>query len=78
MTAGDAATAEHLLGRALERGVGGPVGAQRHRLLLAWVRLRTGRYDTAAAELRRLGTGLPGREVLLAAALRAGPGAPVR
>ncbi|MEV0713520.1 LuxR C-terminal-related transcriptional regulator [Asanoa sp. NPDC050611] len=72
VTAGDAATAEHLLGRALDRGVGGPVGAQRHRLLLAWVRLRAGRYDTAVAELRRLGTGLPGREVLLAAALRAG------
>ncbi|SNT20074.1 regulatory protein, luxR family [Asanoa hainanensis] len=72
VAAGDAATAEHVLGRALERGVGGPVGAQRHRLLLAWVRLRTGRYDTAAAELRRLGSGLPGRELLLAAALRAG------
>ncbi|GIF70565.1 LuxR C-terminal-related transcriptional regulator [Asanoa siamensis] len=72
VTAGDAATAEHLLGRALDRGVGGPVGAQRHRLLLAWVRMRTGRYDTAVAELRRTGAGLPGREVLLAAALRAG------
>ncbi|GAA1884602.1 helix-turn-helix transcriptional regulator [Asanoa iriomotensis] len=72
VAAGDVATAEHLLGRALDRGVGGPVGAQRHRLLLAWVRLRAGRYDTAVTELRRLGTGLPGREVLLAAALRAG------
>ncbi|MDG4822731.1 helix-turn-helix transcriptional regulator [Asanoa sp. WMMD1127] len=72
VTAGDAGTAEHLLHRALDRGVGGPVFTQRHRLLLAWTRLRTGRYDTALAELRRLGDGLPGREVLLAAALRAG------
>jgi DNA-binding CsgD family transcriptional regulator len=72
VTAGDAATAEHLLRRALDRGIGGPVGAQRHRLLLAWVGLRTGRYDAAVAELRRLGTGLAGREALLAAALRAG------
>ena len=72
VTAGDAATAEHLLRRALDRGTGGPVGAQRHRLLLAWVGLRTGRYDAAVAELRRLGAGLAGREALLAAALRAG------
>jgi DNA-binding NarL/FixJ family response regulator len=72
VTAGDAATAEHLLRRALDRGVGGPVGVRRHRLLLAWVRLRTGRYDTAVAELRRLDPALAGREALLAAALRAG------
>src|SRR5206468_2608525 len=37
VTAGDAATAEHLLRRALGAGVGGPVAAERHRLLLAWV-----------------------------------------
>jgi DNA-binding CsgD family transcriptional regulator len=78
VTAGDAAVAEHLLDRALATGVGGPVAADRHRILLAWVRMRTGRYDTAVAELRRLagtaapGGALPGRERLLAAALSAG------
>jgi DNA-binding CsgD family transcriptional regulator len=78
VTAGDAATAGHLLERALAAGVGGPAAADRHRLLLAWVGMRTGRYEPAVAELRRLaGTGspaatLPGRERLLAAALSAG------
>jgi DNA-binding NarL/FixJ family response regulator len=81
VTAGDAAVAEHLLDRAIATGVGGPVADDRHRLLLAWVRLRTGRYETALAELRRLaggpgggppGAALPGRERLLAAALSAG------
>jgi len=72
VTAGDAATAEHLLRRALDHGIGGPAAALRHRLLLAWVRLRAGRYDTAVAELRRLDADLPGREALLATALRAG------
>ena len=74
VAAGDAATAEHLLGRAISGRVGGAVAADRHRLLLAWVRLRVGRYDTAVAELRRLsGTDdLPGREQLLRAAVAAG------
>ena len=73
VTAGDAASARYLLGRALEAGVGGPVAVDRHRLLLAWVRLRTGQYDTAVAEVGRLaGTPLPGRERLLVAALEAG------
>jgi DNA-binding CsgD family transcriptional regulator len=73
VTAGDAASAEHLLARALRAGIGGPVAAQRHRLLLAWVRLRAGRHDTAVTELGRLaGTPLPGRENLLASALAAG------
>lgn len=71
VAAGDLATAEHLLGRAGAAGVGGPAGAERHRLLLAWARLRAGRYDTALAELRRT-TALPGRERLLRAALAAG------
>jgi hypothetical protein len=45
------------------------VAVQRHRLLLAWVRMRTGRYDTAVAELARLaGAALPGREQLVLAA----------
>jgi DNA-binding NarL/FixJ family response regulator len=73
VAAGDVASAEHLLGRALAAGIGGPVAAERHRLLLAWVRLRAGRYDTAVDELRRLGsTPLPGRENLLMSALAAG------
>jgi DNA-binding CsgD family transcriptional regulator len=70
---GDAATAEHLLQRASAVRAGGPVAVERHRLLLAWVRMRAGRYDTAVAELRRLAeTGLDGRDRLLYAALAAG------
>jgi DNA-binding CsgD family transcriptional regulator len=73
VAAGDAATAEYLLDRALATGVGGPVAADRHRALLAWVRMRTGRYDPVLVELRRLaGAPLPGRERLLVAALSAG------
>jgi DNA-binding NarL/FixJ family response regulator len=73
VAAGDTATAEHLLGRAITGRVGGPVTADRHRLLLAWVRLRAGRYDTAVAEIRRLAdVPLPGRERLLLAAVAAG------
>jgi len=71
--AGDAASAEHLLGRALAAEVGGPVAADRHRLLLAWARMRIGRYDTALAELgRHNGDELTGRERLLRAAVSAG------
>ncbi|MCI0685927.1 MAG: helix-turn-helix transcriptional regulator [Sporichthyaceae bacterium] len=73
VTAGDASTAEHLLTRALATGAGGPAGADRHRLLLAWVRMRAGRYDTAQAELRRVaGQPLSGRDRILAAAIAAG------
>ena len=43
VTAGDGSTAEHLLQQAIAGEVGGPVGVERHRALLAWVRLRTGR-----------------------------------
>jgi DNA-binding CsgD family transcriptional regulator len=72
-TAGDAASAEYLLDRAITGRVGGPLALDRHRLLLAWVRLRAGRYDTAVAELARLADApLPGRERLLLAALSAG------
>jgi DNA-binding CsgD family transcriptional regulator len=73
VTAGDTSSAEYLLGQALATGIGGPVAANRHRLLLAWARMRAGRYDTALAELRRLGdTALPGRERLMYAGLTAG------
>jgi len=71
VAAGDLATAEHLLTRALTARVGGPAGAERHRLLLAWARMRAGRYDTALAELRR-DSEPPGRERLLRAAISAG------
>ncbi|MFV2127212.1 LuxR C-terminal-related transcriptional regulator [Micromonospora sp. LOL_013] len=73
VVAGDSATAEHLLERASTSGAGGPVALDRHRTLLAWVRMRTGRYDSAVAELRRLsGAMLPGRERLTYAGLTAG------
>jgi DNA-binding CsgD family transcriptional regulator len=73
VTAGDGASADHLLERALDVGVGGPVAVARHRLLLAWARLRVGRFDTAVAELaRHANAALPGRERLLLAALSAG------
>ncbi|MEU7908855.1 LuxR C-terminal-related transcriptional regulator [Actinoplanes sp. NPDC049118] len=73
VTAGDTPTAEHLLERALDAGAGGPVAQNRHRLLLAWARLRAGRYDTALAELQRLaGAPLPGRDRLAFACLTAG------
>jgi DNA-binding CsgD family transcriptional regulator len=69
----DAATAERLLERALAPRILGPVMQTRHRLLLAWVRLRAGRYDTASTVLRETrDTALPGRERLLRTALQAG------
>jgi DNA-binding CsgD family transcriptional regulator len=73
VTAGDAGTAERLLDRALASGVGGPVATDRHRLLLSWVRMRAGRYDTALSEARR-STGRPttDRDRVLSAAVVAG------
>ncbi len=73
VTAGDASTADHVLRRALAAGVGGPAADRRHQLLLAWVRMRAGRFDTAVGELaRHAGAPLPGRERLLYSALEAG------
>ncbi|MEU4422842.1 LuxR C-terminal-related transcriptional regulator [Actinoplanes sp. NPDC024001] len=73
VAAGDVATAEHLLIRAAETGIGGPAAGVRHRLLLAWARMRTGRYDTALRELSQpAGADPPGRDRLLRAALAAG------
>jgi len=70
VTAGDVGTAERLL---QGTGVGGPVAALRHRLLLAWARMRAGRLDTANAELPKLTElELTGRERTLAAAVSAG------
>jgi len=70
---GDAATADALLTEAVDNGLGGPAGVHHHRLLLAWVRLRAGRFDTAVSELAAAGT-TPrnGRDRLLGAALEAG------
>jgi DNA-binding CsgD family transcriptional regulator len=73
----DTPTAERLLVRAIDTGVGGPALAQRHRLLLAWVRMRAGRYDTATARTRETpdaSTTTSGshREHLILTALRAG------
>jgi len=56
---GDVASAEHLLERAIALGYGGPAFVARHRLLLAWVRMRGGRYDTALLELGQGPTRLP-------------------
>ncbi len=71
--AGDVATAEHLLDRALAGRLGGTVAGERHRLLLAWARMRVGRFDTAVAALPNLDRApLGGRERLLAATLAAG------
>ena len=39
--------AEHLLSRAIERDVGGRGLRQRHRLLLGWVGMRSGRWSAA-------------------------------
>lgn len=73
VTAGDAASAEYLLDRAVTAGAGGPVAHDRHQALLAWARMRSGRYDTATAEVRRLAnTDPPARERLLLAGLTAG------
>jgi DNA-binding CsgD family transcriptional regulator len=73
VAAGDVATAEHLLRRACVTGAGGPVAEERHRLLLAWARMRTGSYDTALRELRHPAGAEPaGRERILRAALAAG------
>ncbi|BEL04731.1 helix-turn-helix transcriptional regulator [Actinoplanes sichuanensis] len=72
VAAGDVGSAEHLLERARAAGVGGPVAEVRHRLLLAWARMRAGRYETALDELRRSGGETAGRDRLLRAALAAG------
>lgn len=73
VTAGDAATAEHLLTRGLHTNTGGPLATARHRILLAWTRLRTGRFEPVVAELPQLSQLLGGgRERLLLAALSAG------
>ncbi len=70
---GDVATAVDLLERARRRGIGGPVAADRHELLLAWATMRAGRLEPAREQVRRLtGADLNGRDRMLFAAVNAG------
>lgn len=70
---GEITSAEHLLGRALDRGVGGPLLRDRHRLLVGWVGLRAGRWSVAQSALDETGgRPLTPRDQLLAAAIEAG------
>ncbi|WP_199509949.1 helix-turn-helix transcriptional regulator [Nucisporomicrobium flavum] len=76
-------SAQTVLERALETNLGGPLFVRRHRLLLAWTAMAQGRL-AAAAELAALAgvptgpgaepgpAGAPGRDLVFAAALRAG------
>jgi DNA-binding CsgD family transcriptional regulator len=65
--------AEHLLARAIEHDVGGRTLALRHRLLLGWVGMRSGRWAAAQAALDEVRhQQLAPRELLLAAAIDAG------
>jgi DNA-binding NarL/FixJ family response regulator len=66
-------TAEHLLTRARDHGVGGAPLQQHHRLGLGWVAVRSGRWAAAQAALDEIGgAALAPREVLMAAAIEAG------
>jgi DNA-binding CsgD family transcriptional regulator len=65
--------AEHLLSRAIERDVGGRGLRQRHRLLMGWVGMRSGRWSAAQAALdESRNQQLSPREQLLASAIDAG------
>jgi DNA-binding NarL/FixJ family response regulator len=65
--------AEHLLSRAIERDVGGRGLRQRHRLMLGWVGMRSGRWAAAQAALDETrDQQLSPRELLLASAIDAG------
>jgi DNA-binding CsgD family transcriptional regulator len=67
--------AERILVRALEAGAGGALSANRHRLLLGWVALRSGRWQAADGVLEQVAgerASLPLRDELVALALDAG------
>ncbi len=67
--------AERILVRALEVGAGGALAAPRHRLLLGWVALRSGRWQAADGVLAQVAgprSGLSLRNELVALALEAG------
>ena len=71
--ANEIATAERVLARAIELGVGGPAAQPRHRLLLGWAGLRSGRWAAAQAALDAVADiELPARDALLAAGLELG------
>jgi DNA-binding NarL/FixJ family response regulator len=74
-------TAHSVLDRALRTGLGGPLFARRHRMLLAWTLMAEGRLAAAADEADRAGAGPvapgaappgQGRDAVFAAALRIG------
>jgi DNA-binding NarL/FixJ family response regulator len=66
-------TAEHLLSRARDHGVGGATLQHHHRLGLGWVAVRSGRWAAAQQVLDDVGSAaLAPREVLTAAAIEAG------
>jgi DNA-binding NarL/FixJ family response regulator len=70
---GELTPAEHLLSRALDRGVGGPLLRDRHHLLLGWLGLRSGRWAVAQSALDETRERpLTPRDQLLAAAIEAG------
>ena len=76
-------TAQTVLERAIETGLGGPLFVRRHRLLLAWTLMVQGRLAAAGEEAVRAGVPVGaaadagpsqpyGRDLVFAAALRAG------
>lgn len=76
-------TAQTVLERAVETGLGGPLFVRRHRLLLAWTLMVQGRLAAAGAEAARAGVPVGaaadagscppyGRDLVFATALRAG------
>jgi len=70
---GDFGLADHLLGRAVDREIGGRGLATRHRLLLGWVALRAGRWAQAEHALDETkDLALATRDQLLRSALDAG------
>jgi DNA-binding CsgD family transcriptional regulator len=71
----DFPVAEHLLERAIATSAGGAAFAARHRLLLGWVGLRTGRWAMAEAALEKAARSTPElclRDQLAAAAMEVG------
>ncbi|HEY8524409.1 MAG TPA: LuxR C-terminal-related transcriptional regulator [Acidimicrobiales bacterium] len=70
---GELTPAEHLLGRARDRAVGGPLLRDRHRLLFGWIGLRSGRWAVAQSALDEVrDRSLTPRDQLVAAAIEAG------
>ncbi|MDD9371075.1 MAG: helix-turn-helix transcriptional regulator, partial [Acidimicrobiales bacterium] len=73
MALNELSTADHLLSRARDHGVGGATLQQHHRLVLGWLAVRSGRWAVAQAALDEVGkASLAPREVLTAAAIDAG------